>query len=187
MNTYDVITSTIRFSVEATDSDMACMAADEEIKARGLPFKTQRANLVLKGSSGDLPLGEFTLTGVELPKNWSAILALKSDLFARAKDDARSNWDLPVVRSRGALLVVDDENGTNLLGTADCCYLPKTKKGFESALLDIQKSYPTARYVSICVACDSAASVMEMNGEEYQPFSGEATAVIHEFQPQPLK
>lgn len=181
MNTYQIKTSTITFEVTAEDSDMACMAADEEIQRRGMPIESQRAELVLLDGDNNLSLGTFSLTGFEVPTTWAAISELRKDLLAAAKADAASNWDLRVIRSRGAVLVAEDAEGKTLIATGDSWDMPKTLKGFKAALATIKSQFPTASKVFICIGCDAAESVRAMNDGEYTPWAGEAQAVVHVF------
>lgn len=122
-----------------------------------------------------------TQTTSQLPTTWAAICALKSDLFAEAKQDAANNWDLRVIRSRGAVLVAEDAEGKTLLATGESWDMPKTLKGFKAALETIKGRFPTAARVLICIGCDSAESVRAMNDGDYTPWAGEATGLVYEY------
>ncbi|EKP0311712.1 TPA: hypothetical protein ACSCYS_004532 [Aeromonas veronii] len=181
MNTYQIKTSTITFEVTAEDSDMACMAADEEIQRRGMPIESQRAELVLLDGDNSLSLGTFSLTGFEVPTTWVGISELRKDLLAAAKADSASNWHLPVIRSRGAVLVAEDTEGKTLIASGDDWAMPKTFKEFKTTLMTIKRLNPTAARVFLHIGCDAAESVRAMNDGEYTPWAGEAQAVVHVF------
>lgn len=181
MNTYQIKTTTITFEVEAEDSDMATVAADEWIQRRGIPIENQRAELTLLDDGGNLTLGQFNLTGVSVPGSWGEIRKMKSDLFAAAKQDARENWDLSVIRSRGAVLVVESEAEEILAPTGECYAMPGTLKDFKQTLQTIKRHYPTAHRVWMCLGCDGAESVTDMNDGHYTPWAGEAQAVVYEY------
>lgn len=186
MNTYKIVTSTITFEVTACDSDFACWNANDHIQKRGLPIESQRAKLFLmatdlRGETYEELIGDFSLEGFALPATWGDICELRGNLWAEAKIDAGSNWDLPVKRSRGAVLVAEDAEGKALVASGDCWNMPKTKKEFKVALATIKSQHPTARYVFICIGCDAAESVGAMNDGDYTPWAGEAQAVVHEF------
>ncbi|WP_270820457.1 hypothetical protein [Aeromonas sp. Y311-2] len=122
-----------------------------------------------------------TQTTNQLPTTWAAICALKSDLFAEAKQDAANNWDLRVIRSRGAVLVAEDAEGKTLLATGESWDMPKTLKDFKAALETIKGRFPTAARVLICIGCDGAESVRAMNDGDYTPWAGEATGLVYEY------
>lgn len=63
MNTYRIKTTTITFEVNAEDSDMATVAAEEWIKRRGIPIESQRAELHLLDGKESMNLGSFHLAG----------------------------------------------------------------------------------------------------------------------------
>lgn len=186
MNTYKIVTSTISFEVTACDSDFACWNANSHVKNEGIPVKSQRAKLFLvatdrRGESYDELIGDFDLEGFTSPATWDAICELKKDVLADAKKDAGSNWNLPVVRSRGAVLVAEDAEGKTLLASGECWEMPKTLKGFKTALTTIKSQFPTAAKVFICIGCDAAQSVRALTDGEYTPWAGEAQAVVHVF------
>ena len=186
MNTYKIVTSTISFEVTACDSDFACWNANSHLKNEGITLKKQRAKLFLiatdlRGEKYEELIGDFTLEGFTPPATWRDICELKKDVLADAKKDAGSNWNLPVVRSRGAVLVAEDAKGETLLATGDCWDMPKTLKGFKTALATIKSQFPTAAKVFICIGCDAAESVRALNDGDYTPWAGEAQAVVHAF------
>lgn len=181
MNTYQIKTTTITFQVEAEDSDMATVAADEWIQHRGLPIQSQRAGLTLLDDGGNLYLGQFNLAGVTVPGSWGEIRQMKSDLFAAAKQDARENWDLPVIRSRGAVLVVESEAGEILAPAGECCSMPDTLKDFKLTLQTIKRQHPSAHLVWMNIGCDAAECVTDLNEGNYTPLAGEAQAVVYEY------
>lgn len=182
MSTYQIKTATITFNVNAADSDMACMAANEEIQRRGLPIPSQRAELYLVGDGEPYLLGQFDLEGIELPTTWFEISKLKSDTFHRARQDARDCCTLPCIRSRGALLVVEDGNGSTLIPSGECLELPSSFRAFKATLARIKQDYQDAKYVWICIGCDAASNVAEFEHGDYTPWAGEAMAVVHEYQ-----
>lgn len=181
MNDYQIKTTTITFQVEAEDSDMATVAADEWVQRRGIPIESQRAELTLLDGDHPLVLGQFNLTGVSVPGSWGEIRQMKSDLFAAAKQDARENWDLPVIRSRGAVLVVESETGEILAPTGECCYMPDTLKDFKLTLQTIKRHHPSAHRIWMNIGCDAAECVMDLNEGNYTPWAGEAQAVVYEY------
>lgn len=181
MNNYQINTSTISFKVTAEDSDMACMAADAEIQRRGMPIESQRAELVLLDGDAPMSLGLFSLTGFSLPTTWAEICDLRKDLLAAAKADSESNWNLPVIRSRGAVLVAEDAQGKTLIASGDDWEMPKTLKGFKETMETIKSYHPTTAKVLLCVGCDAAESVRAINDGDYTPWAGEAQAVVHVF------
>lgn len=186
MNTYKIVTSTITFDIKAVDSDFACWSANDYLKERGFPIESQRAELILvttdhTGAVQEESLGEFSLEGVPVPTAWGDIKQLRSALFAEAKKDASNNWDLPVIRSRGAVLTAEDNEGKTLLSSGECWDMPHTLKKFKASLVAIKNQFPTAAKVFICIGCDSAESVMAFTDNDYTPWSGEASALIHVF------
>ncbi|MGR6425721.1 hypothetical protein ACUZ8Y_22605 [Aeromonas veronii] len=182
MNEYLVKTTIHKFYVEAIESDAACLAANTEIADRDMPIPNQRAELYLVTSSGEVLIGTFELKGVPFPKTWGEMNALRTRVFEAAKKDSHKNWDLPVVRSRGAVLVVEDGKGKTLIATGDCYQMPRTQKGYNEALNQIRSMHPSARRVWLCIGCDGAESVKLLNDGDYTPWSGEAQALIHEFE-----
>lgn len=181
MNTYQIKTTTITFKVDAEDSDMATVAADEWIQHRGIPIESQRAELTLLDDGGNLLLGQFNLTGIQVPGSWGEIRQMKSDLFAAAKQDARENWDLPVIRSRGAVLVVESETGETLAPTGECYAMPDTLRDFKQTLQAIKRHHPSAHLIWMNIGCDAAESVTDMNDGYCTPWAGEAQAVVYEY------
>lgn len=181
MNTYRIKTTTITFKVNAEDSDMATVAAEEWIKHRGIPIESQRAELHLLDGEESMNLGSFHLAGVNLPGTWKEIRKMKSDLFAAAKQDARDNWDLNVIRSRGAVLVVEDKADSPIISTGEGYSLPDTLRDFQRALAAIKRHNPTAHRVWMCIGCDAAESVTDMHNDNYTPWAGEAQAVVYEY------
>lgn len=181
MNEYLVKTSLHTFYVEATDRDGACLAANTEIADRGMPIRSERAELYLVADSGQLFIGTFDLEGVPFPKTWAEMRDLRSRVFEDAKRNSRENWDFPVVRSRGAVLVVDDDQGKNLIASGDFFQMPHTQKDYKAALHQIKSLNPSASRVWLCIGCDGAESVRAFNDGDYTPWVGEAQALIHEY------
>lgn len=114
-----------------------------------------------------------------IPKTWTEIKKLKRDLYAEAKDQALSDWEYPVIRSRGGILAVADANEKVLIPTGECLYLPPNQTLYMRLLRSIKEVHPTAARVWLVVGVDSAASVRDLNDGDYQPWSGEAEAIVH--------
>lgn len=114
-----------------------------------------------------------------IPKTWTEIKKLKRDLYAEANDQARSDWEYPVIRSRGGILAVADANEKVLIPTGECLYLPPNQTLYMRLLRSIKEVHPTAARVWLVVGVDSAASVRDLNDGDYQPWSGEAEAIMH--------
>ncbi len=114
-----------------------------------------------------------------IPKTWTEIKKLKRDLYSEAKDQALSDWEYPVIRSRGGILAVADANEKVLIPTGECLYLPPNQTLYMRLLRSIKEVHPTAARVWLVVGVDSAASVRDLNDGDYQPWSGEAEAIVH--------
>lgn len=114
-----------------------------------------------------------------IPKTWTEIKKLKRDLYAEAKDQALSDSEYPVIRSRGGILAVADTNEKVLIPTGECLYLPPNQTLYMRLLRSIKEVHPTAARVWLVVGVDSAASVRALNDGDYQPWSGEAEAIVH--------
>ncbi|HHQ4645412.1 TPA: hypothetical protein ACSP3W_003734 [Aeromonas veronii] len=114
-----------------------------------------------------------------IPKTWTEIKKLKRDLYAEAKDQALSDSEYPVIRSRGGILAVADANEKVLIPTGECLYLPPNQTLYMRLLRSIKEVHPTAARVWLVVGVDSAASVRDLNDGDYQPWSGEAEAIVH--------
>ena len=114
-----------------------------------------------------------------IPKTWTEIKKLKRDLYAEAKDQALSDSEYPVIRSRGGILAVADANEKVLIPTGECLYLPPNQTLYMRLLRSIKEVHPTAARVWLVVGVDSAASVRDLNDGDYQPWSGEAEAIMH--------
>jgi hypothetical protein len=182
MNTYLIKTPAVTFTVTACDSDFACWEANEEAQRIRLYNPGQKAELILCiDDERQQSLGEIDLAGYVIPTTWAAIRLLKSDLFAEAKQMARTDWDLPVIRSRGAVLVVTDGCGAPLITSGDCYALPTSLTDFRNTTASIKARYPDAHQIFICLGCDSAASVTAMNDGDYAPWTGEAEALIYQY------
>lgn len=177
MNRYTIITRTISFDVVTDGADQARAEATSDIFEFGHPVPSQRAILM----QGNVSLGEFDLKGMDIPSNWAGIKQLKSDLFIQAKSIAKKNSEMPVVRSRGALLTVTDATGKVLISTADVFYIPETLTKFKESLKAIKEEHPSAVHVMLSVGCDSADSVHDMNNDCYEPWTGEAYGLVHEY------
>lgn len=114
-----------------------------------------------------------------IPKTWTEIKKLKRDLYSEAKDQALSDGEYPVIRSRGGVLAVADANEKVLIPTGECLYLPPNQTLYMRLLRSIKEVHPTAARVWLVVGVDSAASVRALNDGDYQPWSGEAEAIVH--------
>lgn len=114
-----------------------------------------------------------------IPKTWTEIKKLKRDLYSEAKDQALSDCEYPVIRSRGGVLAVADANEKVLIPTGECLYLPPNQTLYMRLLRSIKEVHPTAARVWLVVGVDSAASVRDLNDGDYQPWSGEAEAIVH--------
>jgi len=182
MNTYLIKTPSCTFTVTACDSDFACWEANNEAQRIRLYNPNHKAELILCiDDERQQSLGEIDLVGYAIPTTWAAIRSLKSELIAEAKEMALTDWDLPVIRSRGAVLVVTDGSGAPLITSGDCFELPTSLTAFRNTTASIKARHPSAHQIFICLACDSAASVTAMNDGNYSPWSGEAEALIYQY------
>lgn len=182
MNDYLVKAHVLIFSVTASDSDFACWEANEKAKRLRLYNPSQKAELILiTDKDQDQSLGEIDLENTPYPTTWAAIKALKSDLWDEAKTMALRDWDLPVTRSRGAVLIVTDRAGAPLIASGENYELPKSLAAFRNTTASIKAKFPNAFQIFMCVGCNSAQTVSHMNDGYYTPWAGEAEALIYEY------
>jgi hypothetical protein len=180
MNNYKIVTTSGSFSVEGEDSDMAAMAANTEAVERLIPSQTAVMYLVRENGE-EKRLGKFELDGICVPRTWSDIKELKSELWNLAKEEAYRTSPLKVIRSRSAVLVVRDANGKDLITTGDNFTLASSYKGLKKDLARIKADFPSAHFVEMVLGCNSAQSIRDMNDGNCEPWTGEASSMLHIF------
>lgn len=182
MNKYLIKTPSTTFPVTACDSDFACWEANRVAQLSRIHNPSKKAELVLCiDDDNKQSLGEIDLEGYTIPTTWAGILQLKKELLDEAREMASAEWDLPVIRSRGAVLVVTDSSRTPLIASGDYYEMPASLTAFRNALASIKARHPMAHQVFICLGCDSASSMRDMNDGDYTPWSGEAKALIYQY------
>lgn len=180
MNNYKIVTASGSFSVKGEDSDMAVMAANTEAVERLIPSQTAIMYLVRENGE-EKRLGKFDLDGVRVPKTWAEIKELKSELWHLAKEDACRTSPLRVIRSRSAVLVVKDSSGKVLITSGDNFTLASSYKDLKKDLARIKRDFPSAYFVEMVLGCNSAESIRDMNDGAYEPWTGEASSMLHIF------
>lgn len=179
MNEYRIEASAGSFVVFAGDSDMAALEASAYGKS--ILLERQRAKMFLAGSS-EVILGEFDLDGHVIPESWADIQNIVSRATADAKKDAKENFDLKFIQSRGAYVCIDTLSGSHSELSSEEFEMPKSKKKFEALVSKLIDDYPDITKIYVMVSVDSAESMYEMyQNDNYQPQTGSATGLLRVF------
>lgn len=108
---------------------------------------------------------------------WVELLKLKSELFRKAEAIAKRNCSLPLRKSRGAFLMVHDQDGKQLVGSADVGF-PKCGADWRAMVKIMKEKHPKAHTLHMNLVVDSSRGWRAYEAGDIKQCTGIATALV---------